>query len=92
MWVAEGVIENQWRTEQAPLLPLGPSPTYSVTEQLSALPHRGEYLRLCPFMKQAHQVEKIKIKNKKMVYMKEQIKAPEKIQLSNKDIANLSDA
>ena len=29
---------------------------------------------------------------KKMAQMKEQIKAPEKIQLSNKEIANLSDA
>ena len=31
-------------------------------------------------------------KTKKMAQMKEQIKAPEKIQLSNKEIANLSDA
>ena len=31
-------------------------------------------------------------KKKKMAQMKEQIKAPEKIQLSNKEIANLSDA
>ena len=29
---------------------------------------------------------------KKMAQMKEQIKAPEKIQLSNKEIVNLSDA
>ena len=33
-----------------------------------------------------HQVKK------KMAHMKEQIKAPEKIQLSNKEIAHLSDA
>ena len=31
-------------------------------------------------------------KKKKMAQMKEQIKAPEKIQLSNEQIANLSDA
>ena len=31
-------------------------------------------------------------KKKKKVQMKEQIKAPEKIQLSNEEIANLSDA
>ena len=31
-------------------------------------------------------------KKKKMAQMKEQIKAPEKIQLSNEEIANLSDA
>ena len=32
------------------------------------------------------------LSNKKMAQMKKQIKAPEKIQLSNKEIANLSDA
>ena len=32
------------------------------------------------------------LSNKKMSQMKKQIKAPEKIQLSNKEIANLSDA
>ena len=31
-------------------------------------------------------------REKKMVQMKEQIKTPEKIQLSNEEIANLSDA
>ena len=33
LWVAEGVAETRWRVERAPLLPLGPSPTYSVTVQ-----------------------------------------------------------
>ena len=32
------------------------------------------------------------LSNKKMAQMKKQIKAPEKIQLSNKEIDNLSDA
>ena len=41
LWVAEGVIEIRWRVEQAPLLPLGPSLTYSVTAQPQALPHPG---------------------------------------------------
>ena len=49
LWVAEGVTEIRQRVEQAPLLPLGPCPTYSVTAQQPALPHPGEHLRLCPF-------------------------------------------
>ena len=32
-WVVEGVIEIRQRVEQVPLLPLGPSPTYSLTAQ-----------------------------------------------------------
>ena len=86
MWVAEGVTAILQRVEQAPLLPFGPSPTHSVTVQQPALLHPGEHLRLCPFTGQAHQDKK------KMAQMKEQIKAPEKIQLSNEEIANLSDA
>ena len=49
LWVAEGVTGVQWRVERAPLLPLGPSPTYSVTAQGPALPSPREHLRLCPF-------------------------------------------
>ena len=41
LWVAEAVPEIWWRVEQAPLLPIGPSPTYSVIAQLPALPHPG---------------------------------------------------
>ena len=89
MWVAGEVTEIQKRMEQVPLLPLlsyPPTPTpYSVTAQLGALPRPGEYLRLCPFTEQACQ-------DKKMAQMKEKIKAPEKIQLSEEEIANLSDA
>ena len=68
------------------MLPLRTLPTYSVTIQLHGLPHPGEHLRLYPFMSQARQDKK------KLAQMKEQIKAPEKIQLSDEDIANLSDA
>ena len=49
LWVVEGVTEIQQRAEQAPLLPLGPSPTGSVTVQRPALPCPGEHLRLLPF-------------------------------------------
>ena len=31
LWVVEGMIEIRQRVEQAPLLPLGPSSTYSIT-------------------------------------------------------------
>ena len=79
------MTEIQQRVEQAPLFPLSHSPMYSVTVQLPALPRPREHLRLCPFTKQAHQA-------KKMAQMKEQIKAPEIIQLSSEQIANLSDA
>ena len=47
--VAEGVAEVWWRVEQAPLLPLGPSPTYRVTAQRPALLRPREHLRLRPF-------------------------------------------
>ena len=87
MWVAEGVTEIRQRVEQVPLLPLGPSPTYSVTAQGPALPCPGEHLRLRPFKQQKHQDKK-----KKMAQMTEHFKAPEKIQLSDEEIANLSDA
>ena len=58
LWVAEGVTENQQRVEQAPMLPLGPSPTYSVTAQKPALPHPREDLRLRPFTQQVYQDKK----------------------------------
>ena len=41
LWVAEGVTENQQRVEQAPMLPLGPSPMYSDTTQGHGLPLSG---------------------------------------------------
>ena len=50
MWEAEGVAETRWRVEQAPLLPLGPSPKYSVTVQQHWLPRPGEHLRLRPLL------------------------------------------
>ena len=37
LWVAEGVTEIPQRVERAPLLPLSPSPMYSVTAQQPAL-------------------------------------------------------
>ena len=48
----------------------------------------GEYLRLHTFQRNSS----AQIKKKKMALMKEQIKAPEKIQLSDEEIANPSHA
>ena len=69
------------------MLPLSPSPMYSLTAQQQALPRPGEHLRLLPFIKQACQEKK-----KKMAEMIEHFKAPEKIQLREEEIANLSNA
>ena len=52
------------------------------------MPHTGEHLRLRPFLRNRCS----KTEKKKMAQMKEQIKAPEKIQLSDEEIDNLSDA
>ena len=62
-----------------------PSPTNSATTQRYGIPNPSQYLRLHPLLLN-RQAET------KMAQMKEHIKAPEKIQLSNEEIANLSDA
>ena len=49
-----------------------PSPTYSVTVQLQALPRPGEYLKLHPLY-----VTRLP-RQKEMAQMKEELKAPEK--------------
>ena len=67
------------------MLPLSPSPTYSVTAERPALPRPGEHLRLRPFNRSTKT-------KKKMAQMTEHFKAPEIIQLISKQIANLSDA
>ena len=53
------------------------------------MPGPGEYLRLRPFLHNRHAETKTKTKQ---AQVKEQIKAPGKIQLSDEEIANLSDA
>ena len=72
----------------APLLPLGPFPVYSITAQGTVLLRPGKHLRLRPLKSLMHQDKK----KKKMAQMTEHFKAPEKIQLSEEEIANLSDA
>ena len=65
-----------------------PSPTYSITRQQRGFLRLGEHIRLHPLLCNRH----AETKKKKMAQMKEHIKVPEKIQLSSKQIANLSDA
>ena len=67
------------------LFPLGPSPTYRITTQQCGLPHPGEHLRLCPLLPTGET-------KRNVTWMKEQITAQEKIQLSDEEIANLSGA
>ena len=81
------MTESWQRAEQAPLFPLRPSPTDSITMQPRGLPRPSEHLRLRPLSHNRHRKTK-----KKKAQMKEQIKTPEKIQLSDEEIANLSDA
>ena len=71
------MTENRQRAEQAALLPLGPLPHVQ---------HHTEPTWAAPLCNWATETKK------KMAQIKEQIKAPEKIQLSNEEIANLSDA
>ena len=75
------------------MLPLGPSPMYSVTAQRTAYPSvtlsrgtpKGPPLKVTDAPRQ-------KKKKKKMAQMTEHFKASEKVQLSEEEIANLSDA
>ena len=69
------------------MLPLGPFPTYSVTAQRPALPPPGDHLSLPPL-----KVTDAPRPKKKKAQMTEHFKAPEKIQLSEEEIDNLSDA
>ena len=61
------------------------SPTYSTTTWGHGLPYPGEHLRLRPLLYSRWPTQR------NMAQMKEQITAP-KIELSDEEIANLSDA
>ena len=49
LWVAEGVTEIRWRVEQAPLLPLSPSPYIQHHSAAISVTLPQEHLRLHPF-------------------------------------------
>ena len=88
MWAAEGVTEIRQRVEQAPLLPLSPSPMYSFIAQQPAFPRLTLGTPKAPPLK-VTDTPKQKIK---VAQMTEHFKVPEIIQLSSEQIANLSDA
>ena len=69
------------------MLPLGPSPTYSITATSVTLPWGTPKAPPLKVTDRPRQKEE-----KKMAQMTEHFKAPEKIQLSKEEIANLSDA
>ena len=85
MWVPEGVTAIQQRVEPAPLLPLSPSPEHSITAQQPALPRPGEHLRLHPLLCNRRLRLKKNVPN-------ERTDQSSRKKLSNKEIANLSDA
>ena len=70
------------------MLPLCPSPTYSVTAHLPPLPALPPGTPKAPPLK----VTDVPRQKTKKAQMTEHFKAPEKIQLSDEEIANLSDA
>ena len=82
------MTENCQRAGQAPLFPLRPLPHIQHHSAVTWLPHPGEHLRLRPLLQNRH----AETSPPNTAQMKEQIKAPEKIKLSDEEIANLSDA
>ena len=85
MWVVEEVTEavQELSTQHCSLL--DSSPTYSTTTQRCRLSLSVDYLRLIPYY-----LTRMPTPETNMVQMKEQVKAPEKIQLSDEEIASES--
>ena len=71
------------------MLPLSPSPTYSVPALQPALPRPGETPKAPPLKVTDAPRQK---KKEKKAQMTEHFKAPDKKQLSDEEIANLLDA
>ena len=86
MWVEEGVTENRHRLEQVPLLPIGPIPHIQPQSAVTSVTPPWYIPKALPLY-----ITGVPRLKKKMAYVKEQIKAPEIIQLSNEEIVNLSD-
>ena len=78
LWVVGELTESQPRAQQVALFPLGPLPhiQHHITVA-RGLPRPGKYLRLHPLYVTGAP------RQKNMAQIKEQIKAPEKIQLSD---------
>ena len=84
MWIAGGNDKTSREQSKHHCSLLHPSPTDSITTQQNRLPHPGEHIRFHPLLRDRC------AKTRKIAQMKEQIKAPEKIQLSNEKIADSS--
>ena len=89
---SRGMTESGWRAKQAALSLSDPFPTYRATTQPSGLPGPGKYLRLLLryYYVTTYYVTAVP-RQRNVVQMKEQIEIPEK-ELSNKEMAKLSDA
>ena len=87
LWVVGEVTESHQRVQQAPLFPQAPPP-HTVSQHSDVLPRPGEHPRPHPlYVTGAPRWKEKKGPNQRT----EIIQAPEKIQLSNEEIANLSD-
>ncbi|KAF6104113.1 hypothetical protein HJG60_011160 [Phyllostomus discolor] len=73
--------------EQAPLLPLGPCPNIQHHSPATEVPHPGEHLRLCP----SYTTGTTRPKGGGKMAQTE-LKAPQSVLLSKREIVNLSDA
>ena len=80
------VTENWQRAEQAALFPLGPLPHIQRDSTATWFAPPGWTPKATPLYVTGTP------RQKKVAQMKDQIKAPEKIQLNHKELANLSDA
>ena len=85
LWVEGEVTENQQRAEQVALFLLEPLPNIQHHSAVASVTLPWWTPKAPPLYITGMP------RQKKMAQMKEQIKAPEKIQLSNEEIANLSD-
>ena len=87
MWVAGEVTEGHPEPSKQHCSLLEPTPPTHIQRHNAAtwVAHPGEHLRLRPLRSKGRN------ETKNMAQMKEQIKVP-KIELSNEEIANLSDA
>ena len=81
LWLAAEVTES-WQSGASSTVPSQTPPPLTASQCHHVLPHPGEHLRLSPLLCNRCTERK----KKPMAHMKEQIKAPEKIQLSNKGI------
>ena len=83
LWVMGDMTESQWRADQAALFLLRPPALHTGHNAETRVAPPWRTTKVPPLtMQQLHP--------RNMAQMKEQIKTPEKIQVSNEEIANLS--